>query len=747
MHWYRGLAVFLVASLAASAAQPPAATRVQLLLPVQTVRAGETFVAALELQSKDGWHTYWRNGGDSGAPTTVDWRLPDGVAAGDLQWPPPERFADAGLVTYVYHDTTLLPVPITIAPGTAPGPIEATATVHWLECKESCIPRKAEVRATFTIGDTTQPSSTASRIREARDLIPTPLPEGSATAAWDGPPAGDERTLVITWEAGSGAGSAVPDFFPLSSESFQIATATERLAAAGPTVVLRKKVLKFDGEWPNQVAGLLVKAEDGKRPSVALDAVLNIAASAAAAPPAPTALPGEPTEDSPAEGTATATATTTAITPTPASLTLATALVYAFLGGLILNIMPCVLPVIALKILGFVRQSGSHAAETRRLGLIYGLGVWFSFLVLAGVVIGVKKAAGIAGWGMQFGNPVFLVILTTLILLVALSLFGVFEINLGGGAMDAAGELAGKEGSAGAFFNGMLAVALATPCTAPFLGTALGYAFTADSLTIVGVFSSVALGLASPYVLLTWKPEWLRFLPKPGPWMVRFKIGMGFPMLATALWLYTLASRHFGEAGPLWLGIFLVGISLATWVWGEFAQRGTRHQTAAAVLAVAIAGAAYGGTLENELRWRDLRRASPAPSSNAAAHPASDASLSKDEIPWQPWSRDAVEAARKARKPVFVDFTAEWCLTCQLNERSSINIETVRERLRAIHAVALKGDHTLLPPAITEELQRHGRAGVPLVLVYPKDPSKPPLILPEVLTPGIVLEALEQAAR
>ncbi len=286
MRWTCGLAVLLFTGLTASAALAPAATTVKLLLPVQSARAGESFVAALELVSTEGWHTYWRNGGDSGAPTTVDWRLPAGITAGDLQWPAPERFADADLVTFVYHDTTLLPVPFTVAPGTAPGPVEATATVNWLECKESCIPRKAEIRATFTVGDTTQPSPAAARIREARDKIPSPLSAGSATAAWDGPAAGDERTLLITWTPGVGAESGTPDFYPLSYEDFQIGTATERLNSNGSAVVLRKKVLKYDGEWPSQVAGLLVKIEGGKRPTAAFGAALDISSAA------PRRLPG-----------------------------------------------------------------------------------------------------------------------------------------------------------------------------------------------------------------------------------------------------------------------------------------------------------------------------------------------------------------------------------------------------------------------------------------------------------------------
>lgn len=722
MRWLRFLAALLAVGLPESGAFAASATTARLLLPVQTIQAGQSFVAAVQLESKPGWHTYWRHGGDSGAPTTLEWRLPAGITTGEIQWPAPERYEDNGLVTFVHHGTTTLLVPVTIAPGTPDGPVELRATAKWLECKELCVPGKAEIRATLTLGPSTVASPHAAAIQKAQASLPPPLPPGSATAAWDGPATGDERTLILQWTAPAGPGD--PDFFPLGSESFEIGTATERLTPNPPAVILRKKVRKYEGDWPNEVAGLFVKVEPGKVPSAAFDARLPIQGSAAASP---TASPTVTPSTRPSEAV-----------PTAPRFTLGRALFFAFLGGLILNIMPCVLPVIALKILGFVRQSGSHPAETRKLGMIYGLGVWFSFLVLAGAVIGVKKAAGIASWGMQFGNPVFLVILTTLILLVALSLFGVFEINLGGGAMDAAGDLASKEGPAGAFFNGMLAVALATPCTAPFLAPALGYAFTASALTIVLIFSAVAFGLASPYVVLSWKPEWLRFLPKAGQWMVQFKIAMGFPMLATALWLYTLTANHFGHAGPLWLGLFLVGIALSAWVWGEFAQRGRKHPTAAIVVALSLAGLSYAGALEAELQWRAPRPAATTASNRTPA--------SKDEIPWQPWSRDAVEAARKSGRPVFVDFTAEWCLTCKLNERSSINIAPVRERLQAIDAVSLKGDHTLIPPAISEELQRFGRAGVPLVLVYPKDPSKPPVVLPEVLTPGIVLEALDQAA-
>jgi thiol:disulfide interchange protein DsbD len=412
-------------------------------------------------------------------------------------------------------------------------------------------------------------------------------------------------------------------------------------------------------------------------------------------------------------------------------------LLYAFLGGLILNVMPCVLPVIALKILGFVGQAKDEPRQVRKLGLIYALGVQVSFLLLAGLVVGVKAAGHKAGWGMQFGNPQFLVLLTALVTLVALNLFGLFEINPGGRVMGAAGTLASKHGPAGAFFNGVLATILATPCTAPFLGAALGFAFTQAAGIIVLMFVVVGLGLASPYVILSWQPAWLKFLPKPGAWMERFKVAMGFPMLATAVWLFSLIPLHYGKRS-LWLGLFLVILALAAWIYGEFVQRGRAHRGLgmAAALVLLVGGFLYA--VEGELRWR-----SPVPETSLAG------SLKEgpDGIDWQRWSPTAVTQARAQGHSVFVDFTADWCLTCQANKRIAIDIPSVRAMLKQGNTVALLGDYTRLPDNITTELNRFGRAGVPLVLVYPKNPNAPPTVLPEVLTPSIVLDALERAAR
>lgn len=735
MRWFRLRVVFLLALLGVVAGAPAAVqTAARLILPVESVRPGESFLVGVELSMNPGWHTYWRNGGDSGAPTTLEWKLPPGITAGAIRWPAPELYAEADLVTFVYHGKVTLLVPFTVDTTAQEGAHEIVANLRWLECKENCVPGRGSASARLTIGSDSKPSPQAAVVAEAAARLPKALPQGSADASWGGPPEGDERLLLLRWRPGTAGASGEPEFIPDSSETFEVRTATERTASPEGEYTLRKRVRKIEGDWPREVRGVLALLDARLRPVLAFEAALPIGEGGDPPPPAAATRSATPAPVTPAASPA-----PTAVSVP--SLSLASALLFGLIGGIILNIMPCVLPVIALKILGFVRQSGSRPAEVRKLGLVYALGVWFSFLVLAGVVIGVKRAVGIASWGMQFGNPIFLVAMCTLVLLVALSLFGVFEIAVGGRALDAAGDLASKEGSAGAFFNGMLAVALATPCTAPFLAPALGYALAAEPFTIVLVFSAVALGLAAPYVILSWHPAWLKMLPKPGAWMERFKVAMGFPMLATALWLYTLAAQRLGPSGPVWFGLFLVCLALAAWVWGEFVQRSLERQTAGRIAALIIAVAAYAYALEKELDWRH-----PAPAAARTTGARSSANRPHG-IVWEPWSKSAVDAARAAGKPVFVDFTADWCLSCQLNEKSSIEIPAVREKLAAIGAVTLKADYTDIPRDITEELQRFGRSAVPMVLVYPRDASKPPVVMPVMLTPSMVLEALDQAAR
>jgi thiol:disulfide interchange protein DsbD len=352
------------------------------------------------------------------------------------------------------------------------------------------------------------------------------------------------------------------------------------------------------------------------------------------------------------------------------------------------------------------------------LGLIYGLGVLVSFLVLAVLVIVVKQAGRVPSWGMQFQKLQFLIPMTILVLLVALNLFGVFEVTLGGRAMGAASELASRGGAPGAFFNGVLATLLATPCTAPYLGAALGFAFTQPSAVIILTMLAAGLGLAVPYIVLSWRPDWLKFLPKPGAWMEKFKIAMGFPMLATVVWLFKLTLNHFSKSDVFWFGVILVALSMSAWIWGEFVQRARNRRWLGVVASLLVTGAVSGLALTR------------AP-----------------ELEWKPWSSETVSKTRAEGRPILVDFTADWCATCQVNMRRSINIEPVRRKLGRMNAETLVADYSKEDEEIAKELKKFGRGGVPLVLVYPKDPNKPPIVLPDgYLTPKLVLDALEKAS-
>jgi thiol:disulfide interchange protein DsbD len=697
-----------LAALTASAAH----TQARLILSADTARPGDTVLAGVDLKMEPGWHTYWENPGAAGYATKIEWQLPPGVTAGDIQWPLPEKLPPVEVTTYGYDDEVVLLVPLKLAADLKPGPLDLKAKVSWLECKAACIPGNGNVEATLNISDQTKVSADVALIESWKSKVPQTNGFYQFQAWWENVTNDDTRSFIMSnWRGGADKNIkfASVDFFPNTSDNFEVQAATEIISAYSADICLRKAVKKFSGDWPKEISGVLVLQMSNSREGFEVKMPVSDQAPA-----------GETmSAQSPPESGTGFQPVQAGKMPALRSQSLWQMLLYAFIGGLILNIMPCVLPVIALKILGFVGESRSDPRHVRKLGLVYALGVLVSFLALAAIVIGVKAAGHRAGWGMQFGSPVFVVCLTTLVTLVALNLFGVFEVTLGGRALDAAGGLASKHGAAGAFFNGLLTTVLATSCTAPVLATALGFAFRETAPVILMMFLAVGVGLAAPYVVLSWNPAWLKFLPKPGAWMEKFKIAMGFPMLATAVWLFLLAAGNFDKSRTLWFGLFLVALGLAAWIWGEFVQRGTKCRGLARIvsilLAVGIGTYAFCQT--------------------------------PDQIEWHSWSTAAVAKAQAAGRPVFVDFTADWCVNCQVNKKTSIEIPSVRAKLKSMNAVALLGDYTRFPDNITTELNRFSRAGVPLVLVYPRDPAAPPIVLPEILTPGIVLDALDRAAR
>ncbi|HEV7928029.1 MAG TPA: protein-disulfide reductase DsbD domain-containing protein [Verrucomicrobiae bacterium] len=688
--WWR-IALLFAASLAWPALAAPK-THTHLILSAETARPGDTIWAGLEMDMPPTWHVYWRYGGDAGDPVKIKWTLPDGVSAGEINWPVPEKevdkAGDVALVTYIYTHKVVLLTPIKLADSLRPGPVTLTAAVHWMECSQECVMVEGTNEVTLNIGAETKPSADAALIEQWRKKIPPPAQADAATAQWQSSQVvSNSRPVVIEWKTG-----ATPaDFYPYADAKFSVEGTTEILPTNSGAIRLRKMLTKNDDAgWPDHLTGILVSHADSPQ-AQAVEVALAInpppAAEKKSAPPI-------------------------------AAGVLATMLGFAFLGGLILNIMPCVLPVIALKILSFVKQSGEKPGRVRNLGLVYGLGVLVSFLILAALAIGVQQAGGLANWGDLFRrHPNVQLALTVLVTLIALNLFGLFEITLSSRATGAASELASRQGFPGAFFNGALATILATPCTAPFLGVALAFALAQSATVIVLFFLTVGIGFAFPFVLLCAQPRWMGWLPKPGAWMEKFKIAMGFPMLATAFWLLWLSAND--ESAVLWLGLFLVVLALAAWMWGEFVQRATRRQALAAVLCLVLVVLDYSFVLGGH----------------------------SSQIVWQPWSPQAVEAAQRAGHPVLVDFTAKSCLTCQLNKATGLEIDSTRAKLQQIGAVAFVADYTRDDPAIGEVLRHYDRAGVPLVLVYSKDVTKRPEVLPTFpLTPSDVLKALDEAA-
>ncbi len=716
----RLLAALLVTSAGLLPARPAdLQTRASLLLSHETGRPGETITAAVRLQMAKGWHTYWRNPGESGMATSIQWELPPGVTAGDILWPPPERHVAADMTTYVYHGDVLLLVPLNLATSLKPGQLSLKATVEWLECEVACVPGTSQLEAALNVGEASKPSGAAELINKWRSQIPQPAPALQLESRWEPASTSDTASLLLTGR--EPADFAPNDFYPYPSDDFAVAPAVNARQVDAGKFSFAKEVKRFGDAFPPRIHGILIQTDSAGKPLRAVEATLNPVG----------APPGAAASVKPAEG-----AGNTSPGPQRSLLVM---LALAFLGGLILNIMPCVLPVIALKILGFVQQSQEAPDRVKKLGLMYGGGVMVSFLAMALVVVAVQQAGGNASWGMQMQNPFFRIALLLIVLLVALNLFGVFEVTLGSSAMGTAARLSAREGSTGAFFNGVLATALGTSCTAPILAIAIGFAFTQPSWVVLAMFLTIGLGLAFPYVLLSWNPRWLRLLPKPGPWMQKFKVAMGFPMIGTAVWIFEFTAPSYGPGGVLWLGMFLAVVAFAAWIWGELGQRQAGGgRLAAGLSALALLGAAYFFILEGQLHWR-----TPVGNSTSTSYVKD----SPDGLEWQPWSHAAVEAARKRGSVVLVDFTAKWCPNCRSNKKFAIDIPRVRERVRELKATVFRGDYTDRDPRITEELRKYKRAGVPLVLVFPPDPDRPALVLPELLTPSIVLDALEEASR
>ncbi|OYT70892.1 MAG: thiol:disulfide interchange protein [Chloracidobacterium sp. CP2_5A] len=726
MQAWRGVAALCLALclawLAAPASQPTAAqverphVKAELIAETTAIRPGAPFWVAIRFELEEHWHTYWRNPGDSGQPTSVKWRLPPGFAADDIQWPIPKRIEVSGLVGYGYESEVLHLIRIT-PPGDLPvgKPVTLEGKVKWLVCKEECIPGEAELKLTLPVtSEVTAPSAWTEAFARTRAQLPLPTSDWKPRATLEG----DAVVLLLTPPTPE-TPLAEATFFPFEELVIEGAE-PQALTRVKGGYALRMARSKAAEAPPTRLSGVVATPDGwrgpGTEPGLAVD------------------VPIEPLTAL-GDALAPVVGTTRPLAPSLGWAALLATLGGAFLGGLILNLMPCVLPVLSIKALGFVEQAKAGQGKAWQHGVAFTAGVVLSFWALAGALLALRAGGQRLGWGFQLQEPAFVAFLVAVLFVFGLALFGVFEIGVG--LTTVGGKAMGRAGLAGSFFTGALATVVATPCTAPFMGSALGVALAQPDAVAVLIFTALALGMASPYLLLAAAPQWLRFVPRPGPWMESFKQLMGFLMMGSVVWLLWVLGLEVGADGvALMLGALVI-IGLGGWIWGRWGgydRSPLTRRIALATGAAVIVGSAAAAV-------NAVRRLPPA----TAAGAAKPAARHSGGIEWEAFTPARVAELRRAGKPVFVDFTAAWCLSCKANEKVALENDGVRAEIARRGIVMIKADWTSRDENVTRALAEFGRSGVPLYVFYPPNGGEPK-VLPEVITPGLVLETFRAAS-
>jgi thiol:disulfide interchange protein DsbD len=701
------LLVLLLALLAAPAfAQSVVQTdnvRAELLADVSAVKAGEPFWVGLRQTIRPKWHTYWKNPGDSGLPTEITWSLPAGVTAGPIVWPQPHLFNIEGVINYGFKDEAVLLIRITPPPQSS-GPLKLEASANWLVCEDVCIPEEGKFELTLPVTATGAPAAPATRavFDKARQSLPMPSP----WPARYGIAKSGDPTLVV--EAKGLKADTIRNVYFFPAEWGPIASMAKQTASIGADgihIPLKRGDAK--AALPTDLTGTLVLTE--KTADGDVRQAFDVAAKLDAAFVPSSALAAAAASE---------------------QLSLIEALLFALLGGLILNLMPCVFPVLAMKAAAFARLAGHERSVLRRDGIAYTLGVLASFAAMAAVVIAIRASVGEVSWGFQFQSPVFSLLIAYLFFVVGLNLSGLFEFS---SRFAGVGQgLAARGGATGAFFTGVLAVVVATPCTVPFMAAALGFALSQPAFETVAVLLSLGLGLALPYLLLTFTPALQRLMPRPGPWMDRLRQFLAFPMYASAVWMIWVLTQQTGADGVIYALGGMILIAFAIWLL-RIGYQGGSGASAATWLRRAVAAVAVLAAFAAALRLEDA----PATAASASGTPAAGVGFEG----WERFSRERMNQAVAAGKPVFVDFTAAWCITCLVNERVALETEATRRAFEQAGVVKLKGDWTNRDPEITSLLKDLGRAGVPLYLFWVPGADRPK-ILPQVLTESLILSEL-----
>jgi thiol:disulfide interchange protein DsbD len=671
----------------------------------QGVQAGQPVWVGLQLTHQPEWHTYWRNPGDSGLPTQIELNLPAGITAGDVQWPLPHKLKAGNLTNYGYDKTVLLAVPLMVSKEYKPNAsqtLDLQVRANWLVCRLECIPQEGDFTLRIPVNSSYAPQAAAFDAVQAQQ--PQTLPNVKATTSFDA-----QRLVMKVSGLPAALQGPTLSVFPNAPEVLE--SAAEQHPRASQSWQ--------DGVWTVQLPLSNLRMNDPKELSFVLTAGegsarkgFEVSAAISQAWPAVSELPA---------------ATAPAIAPVVSdegALGFVLALLGAFVGGLILNLMPCVLPVLAIKLLGFAQHSRAHRAH-RVAGMAYTTGVVLSFLALGAGVLALRAAGEQLGWGFQLQSPVVVSVLAAFFTLIALNLFGLFEF--GQILPSRVASFQYKHPVMDAGLSGVLAVAVASPCTAPFMGASLGLAMTLPTWQALSIFVAMGLGLAAPYLLASFMPAVARLLPHPGPWMVTLRQLLAFPMLATVVWLlWVLGQQTSLDAAMFALGGLLV---LAALIWAL-----KQHTPAARGLAWLTAAILVWGAFSfaEELNV-------PA-TSTVESNSASNGSASNGSAVWQPWSETAVAQSLAQGRPVFVDFTAAWCVTCQINKKSTLSNNEVLADFAAHQVTLMRADWTRRDPAITAALTALGRSGVPVYVLHA--PGKAPLVLSELLSVSKMKEAL-----
>jgi len=679
----------------------------ELVAEMTGIAPGQDTWVALRLDHMENWHTYWKNPGDAGRATEITWTLPEGVTAGDIVWPTPKRIElPADLVDFGYENEIFLLVPLSIPASYQGESLDITANAQWLECEDICIPGGAVVSLSLPVMDATQITPNEQWV-EAFSLTRASIP--TSNVSFDSTFSISEGNLNILVQATEAvfADASEISFIPGEHRVFNYVSPQEITYQLSSLQLTQEHHPRLSAA-PEEITGLLLVTDESGQ---------QISFEIAATPDGISASDLGGLLAANAEGITNATAVS--------EMNLLLVFAFALLGGLILNLMPCVFPVLSLKVLSLASNSKSSQQEKRLHGLAYTAGVIVAFLILASVLLSLQAGGALIGWGFHLQSPWFISLLIFLFFIMGLSMSGVVEF--GTSIMGVGTELQDKEGYTGSFFTGILASVVASPCTAPFMGAALGFAFTQTASIALTVFVALGLGMALPFLLVSFNPTLSKLLPHPGKWMLTFKQILAFPLYATAVWLLWVLGNQTGTDGMALVIACCVLLAAAAWLYQRRHDIQSAFWRYANALIILLCLAVTIGVVRSPLL--ETQTIASGISEDAAYEAYSDARLAE---------------LRSNGQPVFVNMTASWCITCLVNEKVALNSEAVITALAENNITYLKGDWTNNDPEITEVLRRYETSGVPLYLMYPSDPSLPAEVLPQILTTGVVLDAIER---